>query len=110
MIRVTYRHGLRKAKPCRLIVAELDLETARIWIRPIQGQPLDVSSDRGRGITARTDLGRVNPHMLRQACGYALANKEHGLRTVQDYLVHRDPKHTAVYTRTAAKRFENLWR
>jgi type 1 fimbriae regulatory protein FimB len=47
--------------------------------------------------------------MLRHACGYALANKGHDLRTIQDYLGHRDPKHTAIYTRTAAKRFENLW-
>lgn len=42
--------------------------------------------------------------------GYALANKGHDLRTLQDYLSHRDPKHTAAYTRTAAKRFKNLWR
>lgn len=49
-------------------------------------------------------------HMLRHACGYALANKGHDLRTIQDYLGHWDPKHTAIYTRTAAKRFENLWR
>lgn len=47
--------------------------------------------------------------MLRHACGYALANKGHDLRMIQDYLGHRDPKHTAIYTRTAAKRFENLW-
>ena len=63
-----------------------------------------------RCISLRTDLGEVHPHMLRHACGYALANQGHDLRTIQDYLGHRDPKHTAVYTRTAAKRFENLWR
>lgn len=63
-----------------------------------------------RRIGARGELGRVHPHMLRHACGYALANKGHDLRTIQDYLGHRDPKHTAIYTRTAAKRFENLWR
>ncbi len=63
-----------------------------------------------RRISERADLGRVHPHMLRHACGYALANKGHDLRTIQDYLGHRDPKHTAIYTRTAAKRFENLWR
>ena len=51
-------------------------------------------------------MGKVHPHMLRHACGYALTNKGHDLRTNQDYLSHRDPKHTAIYTRTAAKRFE----
>jgi type 1 fimbriae regulatory protein FimB len=62
-----------------------------------------------RCISERADLGKVHPHMLRHACGYALANKGHDLRTIQDYLGHRDPKHTAIYTRTAATRFENLW-
>jgi type 1 fimbriae regulatory protein FimB/type 1 fimbriae regulatory protein FimE len=62
-----------------------------------------------RRIGERADLGRVHPQMLRHTCGYALANKGHDLRTIQDYLGHRDPKHTAVYTRTAAKGFENLW-
>jgi site-specific recombinase XerD len=63
-----------------------------------------------RCIGERTDLSKVHPHMLRHACGYALANQEYDLRTIQDYLGHRDLKHTAAYTRTAAKRFENLWR
>jgi hypothetical protein len=58
----------------------------------------------------RADPGKVHPHRLRHACGYALANKGHDLRIIQDYPGHRDPKHTALYTRTAAKRFENLWR
>jgi len=29
---------------------------------------------------------------------------------MQDYLGHRDPKHTAHYTRVAGHRFEGLWR
>jgi hypothetical protein len=39
-------------------------------------------------------LGR--PHMLRHSCGYYLADKGTDLRTMQDYLGHRDPKHTAT--------------
>jgi type 1 fimbriae regulatory protein FimB len=62
-----------------------------------------------RRIRERAGLTPVHPHVLCHACGYALANKGHDLRTIQDYLGHRDPKHTAIYTRTAAKRFENLW-
>jgi type 1 fimbriae regulatory protein FimB len=31
-------------------------------------------------------------------------------RLIQDYLGHRDPKHTVHYTRVAAGRFEGLWR
>ena len=54
-------------------------------------------------------LGHIHPHMLRHSCGFALANKGHDLRLIQDYLGHRDPRHTAHYTRTAAGRFEGLW-
>jgi site-specific recombinase XerD len=48
--------------------------------------------------------------MLRHSCGYYLADKGTDLRTMQDYLGHRDPKHTAHYTRVAGHRFEGLWR
>ena len=59
---------------------------------------------------ARAGLPPVRPHMLRHSCGYYLANKGYDLRLIQDYLGHRDPKHTVHYTRTAASRFEGLWR
>jgi site-specific recombinase XerD len=48
--------------------------------------------------------------MLRHSCGYYLAERGTDLRTMQDYLGHRDPKHTAHYTRVAGHRFEGLWR
>ena len=53
------------------------------------------------GITgARAGLAfHVHPHMLRHGCGYALANRGSDLRVIQDYLGHRDPKHTTpLYT------------
>ena len=31
----------------------------------------------------------VHPHMLRHACGFALANKDHHTRALQAYLGHR---------------------
>jgi len=51
----------------------------------------------------------VNPHMLRHGCGFALADMGHDTRLIQDYLGHKDIKNTVIYTRTAAKRFENIW-
>jgi site-specific recombinase XerD len=57
----------------------------------------------------KAKLGRVWPHMLRHSCGYYLADQGTDLRTMQDYLGHRDPKHTAHYTRVAGHRFEGLW-
>jgi site-specific recombinase XerD len=51
----------------------------------------------------------VHPHTLRHSCGFALADAGHDLRLIQDYLGHRDPRHTVHYTRTAGRRFEGLW-
>lgn len=54
--------------------------------------------------------GAVHPHMLRHSYGHALAHAGRDLRLIQDYLGHRDPRHTARYTRTAAVRFQETWR
>ncbi len=54
-------------------------------------------------------LGKLHPHMLRHSCGFYLANQGYDLRLIQDYLGHRDPKHTVRYTRVASIRFEGLW-
>jgi type 1 fimbriae regulatory protein FimB len=57
----------------------------------------------------RCKLINVHPHTLRHSCGYYLANKGFDLRLIQDYLGHRDPKHTVHYTRIAGSRFDGLW-
>jgi type 1 fimbriae regulatory protein FimB len=57
----------------------------------------------------RAGLLGVHPHTLRHSCGFALADKGHDLRLIQDYLGHRDPRHTVHYTRTNGRRFEGLW-
>lgn len=62
-------------------------------------------------IGARAKLRvHVHPHMLRHSTGYYLANRGYDTRLVQDYLGHRNIAHTVRYTRTAASRFEGLWR
>jgi type 1 fimbriae regulatory protein FimB len=57
----------------------------------------------------RAGLPSVHPHMLRHSCGFALANRGYDLRLIQDYLGHRDPRHTVHYTRVVASRFEGIW-
>jgi type 1 fimbriae regulatory protein FimB len=52
----------------------------------------------------------VHPHTLRHSCGYYLADKGTDLRTIQDYVGHRDPRHTVHYTRVTGRRFEGLWK
>ena len=51
----------------------------------------------------------VHPHMLRHACGYALANKGTDTRTLQHYLGHKNIQHTVRYTQLDANRFNGLW-
>jgi site-specific recombinase XerD len=41
---------------------------------------------------------KAHPHMLRHACGYALANNGHDTRALQAYLGHRNIQHTVRYT------------
>lgn len=50
-----------------------------------------------------------HPHMLRHACGFALANKGFDTRLIQDYLGHRNIQHTVRYTELSGKRFKGLW-
>lgn len=49
------------------------------------------------------------PHMLRHACGYALADRGVDTRLIQDYLGHRNIRHTVRYTASNAGRFKGLW-
>lgn len=52
----------------------------------------------------------VHPHMLRHACGFALADQGADTRLIQDYLGHRNIQHTVRYTASNPARFEKLWR
>ena len=83
--------------------------------------PFLIISERGQPLTRqavhyliksageRACLSDIHPHMLRHACGYKLANDGMPQRALQDYLGHRDPKHTAHYSRISERRFEGLW-
>jgi site-specific recombinase XerD len=53
---------------------------------------------------------KAHPHMLRHACGYALANKGHDTRAVQAYLGHKNIQHTVRYTELSPTRFKDFWR
>ena len=53
---------------------------------------------------------KVHVHMLRHACGYALANKGHDTRAIQAWLGHRSITSTAIYTALAPNRFKEFWR
>ena len=58
------------------------------------------------GIEARLGF-KVHPHMLRHACGYALANRGHDTRA---HLGHKNIQHTVRYTELSPLRFKDFWR
>jgi type 1 fimbriae regulatory protein FimB/type 1 fimbriae regulatory protein FimE len=51
---------------------------------------------------------KVHCHMMRHACGYFLVNRGYNTREIQDFLGHRDIKHTEKYTKLNARRFLNF--
>lgn len=105
-----------------------ELRAIRAWLRErsvlkcAAGSPFLFLGERGpltrqamnylcKEIGERAKLGfRVHPHMLRHSCGYALANKGYDTRLIQDYLGHKNIRHTVIYTQTNSKRFEGMWR
>jgi site-specific recombinase XerD len=152
MFLLTFRHGLRVSELINMRMADIDLDTGRLFVRRLKGSlsttqplegdeiralrawlrervkvrccnsPLVFLSERGpmtrqafnyicAEISKRAALNvKVHPHLLRHSCGFALANKGSDTRLIQDYLGHRNIRHTQTYTRTAAVRFEGLWR
>ena len=61
------------------------------------------------GVEAKLGF-KAHPHMLRHACGYALANKGHDTRALQAYLGHRNIQHTVRYTELSPARFKDFSR
>ncbi len=61
------------------------------------------------GVEAKLPF-KAHPHMLRHACGFALANKGHDTRSLQAYLGHKNIQHTVRYTDMAPTRFKDFWR
>ena len=53
---------------------------------------------------------KAHPHMLRHACGFALAAKGHDTRALQAYLGHKNIQHTVRYTELSPTRFKDFWR
>ncbi len=52
---------------------------------------------------------KAHPHMLRHACGFELADQGLDTRLIQDYLGHKNIRHTVHYTASNAARFSNIW-
>ncbi len=59
----------------------------------------------------RAKLGvTVNTHKLRHSCGYHLINvRKIDPRRIQDYLGHKDIRHTVAYTELDENKFDGIW-
>jgi site-specific recombinase XerD len=53
---------------------------------------------------------KVHPHMLRHACGFALANQGHDTRPYRLISATGNIQHTVRYTELAPDRFKDFWR
>jgi integrase len=100
-----------------------EIRALRRLQREQEASPHVFTSERGGPLTAKsfnTLFGRiglraklpfpVHPHMMRHACGYALANACHDTRALQAWLGHKNIQHTVRYTELAPDRFRNFWR
>jgi site-specific recombinase XerD len=136
MVLIGYRHGLRA---CELVVHVRPAKNGKPTTHPLRGDelralrklqreqtptsPFVFTSERGSpfatsgfakmveraGAEAGFDF-KAHSHMLRHACGFALASAGHDTRSLQDYLGHRNIQHTVRYTELAPNRFKDFWR
>ena len=91
MILLAYRHGLRASEICDLQWHQVELEAGRLHVRRRSVAPKRSSDPRRRAASLAPAPARAatfpapiclgawradeaHPHMLRHACGYALAN------------------------------------
>jgi integrase len=139
MVLVAYRHGLRtvdferatlhvrrvkKGTPATHPVLGDELRALRRLRREQEPKsPFVFTSERGAPFTtagfarmveragSAAKFGfKVHPHMLRHACGYALANRGHDTRALQAFLGHRNIQHTVRYSEMSPTRFKDFWR
>ena len=80
---------------------------------PFDGSNASKSQDRRLHVRAWCSIYygwlRPNDRVLRDACGYGLANRGHDTRALQAYL-GQNIQHTVRYTELSPTRFKNFWR
>ena len=99
-----------------------ELRELRRHQRESAASPFVFVSERGAPLTtagfsrmveragASAELGiKAHAHMLRHACGYALANAGVDTRALQAYLGHRNIQNTVRYSALAPGRFKGFW-
>jgi type 1 fimbriae regulatory protein FimB len=125
--RVVYVRRSKNGTPTTHPIDTDELKALRAWLKVrdgckgAEGQSVFLS-ERGTPLDRRqlnyllTRYGQLagfavapHPHMLRHACGYALANKGIDTRAIQTYMGHRSIESTTIYTETNVGRFRGFW-
>jgi site-specific recombinase XerD len=134
MVLLAFRHALRAAEvvdvrrvkngtPSTHPLAGRELRALRRLQRESVASPFVFVSERGAPFST-AGFGRMieraaeaagleikaHAHMLRHACGYALANAGHDTRALQAWLGHRNIQHTVRYTELSPARFRDFWK
>jgi type 1 fimbriae regulatory protein FimB len=126
--RVVYVRRRKNGTPTTHPIAPDEMKALRAWLKERAAykgseSPAVFLSERGTALDRRqvnvmlAKCGeragltlKPHPHMLRHACGYALANDGHDTRAIQTYLGHRSITSTTIYTETNVGRFMDFWK
>jgi integrase len=116
-------HRAKAGTPATHPLTGRELRALRKHQRDAAGGAFVFTSERGAPLSApgfsrmveragrEAKLGiKVHAHMLRHACGFALANAGVDTRALQAYLGHSNIQNTTRYTALAEGRFKGFWR
>jgi type 1 fimbriae regulatory protein FimB/type 1 fimbriae regulatory protein FimE len=120
VLRVTrLNNGINSVQPLR----REELVALRKLKRDYPGSSYLFRADRGTKVTEsvvrrivakagrEANLGfHLHPRMLRHGCGHALADAGHNMLAIQNYLGHRNIRHTLRYMELPPKPFKHFWR
>ncbi|HCK2261269.1 TPA: tyrosine-type recombinase/integrase [Escherichia coli] len=125
LILLAYRHGMRISELLDLHYQDLDLNEGRINIRrlkngfstvhplrfdereAVERWTLERANWKGADRTDAIFISRRGSRLSRQQA-YRII-RDAGTRLIQDYLGHRNIRHTVRYTASNAARFAGLW-
>lgn len=110
-------HRIKNGTPSTHVMRGDEIRALRAWhAKQAPKSPLVFNIGRnmiGKLIAAYgadAGLPPCHPHMLRHACGYALALAGHDTRRIQNWLGHASITNTVIYTAMSPEPFKDFWR
>lgn len=88
----------------KAIMEPLSKPQGYVFENPLTGKPVQSLKTLFKYASARAGIRRINPHLLRHACGTYTLEATGDLRLVQEILGHKDISTTQIYTQIAMVR------